>query len=304
MNSVGQMRLSLRCLGILSMAVLLRSAGWAQNPFEDAVKQLSSDNVRGYLQPFVNAMGANLNSGLYRSASISEGGVSVKLDFVGMGTFIGDNEKGYSGVPPQPFSQTPVTTATVYGDKGTIVTDPSGISYQFQNGQVKTSFVPFAAPQLTVGNLFGSQAIVRYVPIPEVGDFPKVTLFGIGGRHSISRYLPDLPVDLAAGLFYQSFDVGDIISAKTFNIGAQASKSFSVLTLYGGLQWETSSMDLSYAYTGPGSTPSTKVTLSMDGENNIRAMAGLGLSLAILNINADINVGKVVVASGGIGFGF
>jgi hypothetical protein len=285
------------------LCLLVGGTASAQNPFEDAIKQLSSDNVRGYIQPFVNGFGANLNSGLYHSASISEMGLSIKFDIVGMGTMIGDAEKVYDAVAPQPFDQTPVQTATIFGGPGTIVSHPSGVTYQFQNGQVKTSFVPLAVPQLTLGNFYGTQAVIRYAPLPSVGDFPKVTLFGIGARHSISRYLPTVPVDLAVSAFYQTFDIGEIMSAHALNFGAQASKSFSVLTLYGGLQYETSSMDLSYTYTGPGATPNTKVGISIDGQNNFRATAGLGLNLVILNLSADVNVGKVTVLSAAVGFG-
>ncbi|MBI1805391.1 MAG: hypothetical protein HY033_06020 [Ignavibacteriae bacterium] len=275
----------------------------AQNPFEDAVKQISSDNVRGYVQPFVNAFGANMNSGLYNSAEIGESGLYLNVRLVAMGTLIGDAEKTYTAAAPDPpYPQYPVQTATVFGDLGAIVQGPvPGMEYHYQNGQVKTSFVPFLSPQLTVGNIFGTQAVLRYVPLPEHDDFPKVTLFGIGVRHSISRYLPTFPADLAASVCYQKLDIGDIFSAKAFNIGAQISKSYSVATLYGGVQYETSTMSLSYTYTG--SNPPTVVNLDIDGENKIRATAGLSLNLVILHLNADINVGKVTVASAGIGFG-
>jgi len=275
----------------------------AQTPLEDAIRQLTSESVRGYIQPFVNSFGANLNSGLYHSASIGEAGLSVKLDFVGMGTLIGDAEKTYSVVAPQPFDQTPVQTATVFGGSGTIVSHPSGVTYQFQNGQVKTSFFPFAVPQLTVGNFYGTQGVLRYAPLPSVGDFPKVTLFGVGARHSISRYLPTVPIDIAVSAFYQQFDIGDIMSAKAVSVGAQASKSFAVVTLYGGLGYETSSMDLSYTYTGLGATPNTRVGISVDSENKFRMTAGLGLTMGFMNLSADINVGKVTVVSAALGFG-
>jgi len=276
----------------------------AQNPFEDAIKQLNSDNVRGYLQPFVNSFGANLNSGFYHTAKIDEMGISIKIDFVGMAALIGDAEKTYSAVAPFPFDQTPVETATLFGEQGAVVRNEYGIGYKFQNGQVKTSYVPTAVPQLTIGNVMGTEAVIRYVPIPELGDFPKVTLFGIGVRHSISRYFPGLPVDLAAGVFYNKFTIGDILDAKAFNLGAQVSKSFSVLTLYGGLGYETSSVNVSYTYNGFGAAQNSQVSLDLDGENKIRATAGLGLTLAVLNLNADISVGKVTVASGSLGFGF
>jgi hypothetical protein len=277
----------------------------AQTPLEDAIKQLSSDNVRGYLQPFVNGFGANTNSGWYNTAEISNTGFHLQLRIIGMGTLIGDAEKMYTAMSP--FDQLPVQTATVFGDLGTSVPNDPGnpiAYYHFQNGQVRTSIIPFAVPQLTIGDVFGTQASIRYIAIPEISKFPKASLFGIGARHSISRYITDSPVEIAASIFYQKLKVGDIIEAKALNFGVQASKSFSILTLYGGLQSESSTMTLNYTYTGPGATPGANLTLDMDGENKFRATAGLGLDLIILHLNADINFGKVTVVSGGVGFGF
>ncbi|MBI4546359.1 MAG: hypothetical protein HY707_00140 [Ignavibacteriae bacterium] len=291
----------------IPIALLLIASGlYAQNPLEDAVKQLASDNARGYLQPFVDGFGANMNSGLYQSADIGGLGLHLKLEFVGVGTLIGDNEKTFLGIPPPPFPQTPVRTATVFGEQGTIVDDPSGtVQYQFQNGQIKTSFMPMIFPQVRIGNIIGTEAIIRYAPIPKIDQFPKVTLFGIGARHSISQYLPLSPVDLAAGLFYQSLDIGETFEADAFNIAAQASKSFALLTVYGGLQWETSTMSVNYTYTGYGAPPGgASLSFDLDGENNFRLMLGAGLSLLVFNLNADINIGKVTVVSGGVGLGF
>ena len=305
MNAINRTATLLQRCSVLLALLLLVTGVHAQNPLEDAVKQLSSDNARGYLQPFVDGFGANLNSGIYRSADLGALGLHLKLELVGMGTLIGDGEKTYMGTPPEPFPQTAVTTATVFGDRGTVVTDSRGtVQYQFQNGQVKTSMMPFLAPQLRIGNILGTEAIFRYVPIPEIDKFPKVTLFGFGLRHSISQYLPTAPVDIAAAFFYQTFDIGEIFEANAFNIGAQASKSFSVLTVYGGLQYETSTMKVTYAYTGYGTIPNTNVSIEVDGKNNMRLMLGTGLNLVIFNLNADINIGNVTVVSGGIGFGF
>jgi hypothetical protein len=274
-----------------------------QSQLEDAIKQLSSENVRGYLQPFIDGFGANLNSGLMRPAHITTMGLGLKFEVVGVGTLINSSEKSYTATPPEPFDQTPVQTATIFGDRGTVVTGPGGLEYQFQNGQFKAQVIPVAIPQVFVGNLFGTQAVVRYAAIPKIDDFPDVNLFGIGARHSISQYIPESPVDLAAGVFYQNLSIGDIVDAKTFNISAQISKSFSVLSLYGGVQYETSNMNVHYVYTGSGPLQNTAINLDFNGENDIRGTAGLGLNLVILHINTDISIGKVKAVSAGIGFG-
>src|SRR5260221_1943620 len=128
-----------RCFIILLLwAVALFSTTYlhAQTDVEDAIKQLSSDNVRGYVQPLINGFGANMNSGWYHSAEISEMGLHFQFQIVGMGTFIGDGEKSYDAVPPLPYDQTPVRTATLFGGLGAAVADTSsGLTYHFQNGQ-------------------------------------------------------------------------------------------------------------------------------------------------------------------------
>jgi len=289
---------------ILFAALATAPTARAQSELEDAVKQFTSDNARGYLQPLITAVGANFNSGFYSTAAIGDMGLHIQLQLVGIGTLIGDAEKTFQAVPPQPYPQNAVQTATVFGGVGTVVPGPApGLEYHFQNGQVKTSIFPVAVPQLTVGNIFGTQAAIRYVPIPSIGSFPKTTLFGIGVRHSISRYIPEIPVDLSAGIFYDKVTIGDIIDAHGFGFGGQASKSFSLVTVYGGLQYETSSLTASYTYTGPGPANNTHISVDIDGENKFRATAGVNLDLMILHLNGDINLGKVTVVSAGVGFG-
>lgn len=290
---------------MLSVMILLVPAALAQNPFEDAVEQLNSDNVKGYLQPWVTSFGTDLNSGFYHTADIGTLGLTIRIDFIGMGTFIGDKQKKYK--TKNPFDGTEVETASIFGEMGTVVSPDSLVLYQFQNGQVKTSFIPFAVPQITIGDLYGTQGIFRFIQLPEMNNIPKVSLIGFGARHSVSRYLPTIPVDLAAGLYFQSLKIGDLFEASTFVLGAQVSKKFAALTLYGGLQYESISMDIGYSYQGtiPGYTPADpKISLNIDGESQIRGTVGFNLNLLALNIFADINIGSAVAASGGIGFGF
>jgi hypothetical protein len=295
---------------VVAFLLLLNLQVSAQDPFDDAVKQLTSDNAKGYLQPFVNSIGANINSGLFHSAAIGTGSLHLDLRFVGMGTIIGDAEKTFEAMPPEPFAQTPVQTATIFGGTGAVVVDDPNdplVSYQFQNGQVSTTFIPFLAPQLTIGDVFGTRATIRYVATPEMNNVPKITLAGGAIQHSISRYLPEVPLDLAAGVFYQNIKIGDLLEAKSYGLNIMAGKSFSVLTVYGGLQYESTSLTLTYTYTGqpiPGMPENPSLSVDLSGEEKFRGTVGLDLNLVILDLNGDISVGKVTTASVGIGFGF
>jgi opacity protein-like surface antigen len=84
-------------------------------------------------------------------------------------------------------------------------------------------------------------------------------------------------------------------------LGAQASKEFGVLTVYGGLGYQSSTLTLKYDSTVP-SAPGT-VEIELDGKNNVAFTVGAGLSFGVFKVFADINVGSVTNLSGGIGFG-
>lgn len=297
------------CTAILLFLTLVTPSK-SQNVLEDAIEQLSSDAVTGYIQPMVDSFGANINSGFPGSARIHRLGLTVRLQFIGMATLIGNAEKTYMATAPLPFSQQPVETATIFGDQGASVNHPAGIEYQFQNGQINTRYMPFAVPQLTVGDVFGTQLSLRYFPgslvTERIEDFPEISLFGVGVRHSLSQYLPLFPVDLAVGGFYQTFSIGDFFDSEATAFFARVSKSFLLVTVYGGLQYETTDVTLSYTYTGPlppGDQSDRNISLALQGENQFRATAGAGIGLGVLHLNADISVGKVIVASVGIGFG-
>jgi hypothetical protein len=297
------MRAATRVSLFAVIVLTLSSTCYSQTPLEDAVKQLNSDLVKGYLQPFINSASANINAGHYSTAQIPDMGFTFRLQVVGAGTVIGDAEKTYTATPPSPFAQNPVQTATVFGDRGASVSGPANMTYYFQNGQIKANLFPSVVPQLTIGSVFGTQAVLRYASIPEFHDFPRSTLFGVGAQHSISRYLPDVPVDLAVGIYYNNFSVGDFITSHAMCYGAHVSKTFAIITAYGGLQYETASMDVNYTFTGQGSVPSTTIGLQLESEVSVVATVGLDFNLGILHVNGDANFGKVTALSGGIGFG-
>ena len=295
--------------GILCLlgAVLLFSFATArsQGSLQNALEQFNGEAVQGYMQPAADLFGANMNSGFYHSAQMSRWGFHLSLDIVGMAAMVGDDQRTFDAPTPPGFSPAKFKTATIFGGKGTEISNATipSLKYKGSDGVLNTSAFPLATPQLTIGYVFGTEAIVRYVFIPKIGEeaVPESKLWGVGLRHSISQYLPSVPVDLAVGVFYQSYNAGDLIDFKGYTIGVQASKSFSILTVYGGLSSESSTLKLHYTSTDP-IVPGT-VDVSLDGANKFRFTGGLSLSIGFAKIFADANFGSVTCFSGGIGFG-
>jgi len=293
------------------MTALAGGGVFAQTPIEDALKTLTGDNGKGYMQPLADLHGANFNAGWFHSASISRLGFHIEFDLIAMGGMVGDDQKSYTASTPTGFQPATFNTATVFGGKGTTVqsTNAPGTSYRAPDGVFNTSLFPLVAPQLTIGNVFGTQAAVRFVLIPRLGgeSMPEGRLWGIGIHHSISQWIPALPLDVSALFTYGVTTVdwseggGRLFDCTGTSYGLQASKTFSLLTVYGGIAAETSTMKIKYQYTESG-TPTT-ITLDLEGANKFRATAGLCLSLGVFKIFADANFGTVTHFTGGIGFG-
>jgi hypothetical protein len=278
----------------------------AQTSLEDALKQYSGDAVKGYIQPVADLFGANMHAGFYQTADIPKMGFVFSFDIVGMVALVGDDQKSYNATAPPGFTPAQYKTSTIFGGKATEVsntTNPS-LKYRGSDGIFNTSIFPLAVPQVTIGSIYGTVATVRFLTVPKIGDdkVPDVTLWGIGVRHNVSQYFPKLPLSISVGVHFNSFTAGDLVSFKGFAFGAQASKSFSVLTLYGGLGYEKSTMTLKYTSTDP-SVPAS-VSVDLDGANTFRFTGGLKLSLGFFKLFADANLGAVTHFSGGIGFGF
>lgn len=288
------------CVVILAMTlVVLAGSARSQSVLENVLKQYDAATVEGYIKPLADVFGANMNGGLYNSASISEG-FSFSLELIGMASAVSDDQKTYTVNLPAGYPTPTAKMPTIFGEKSAPIVGPGGLSTGGSGGIFDASFFPNPMVQAR-GDIYGTEAILRYVPIPAFGNaLPKTTLFGIGLRHSVSRYLPDIPLDIAGGFFYSKVTSGDIIDFSGLSIGAQAGKSFSVARLYGGLAWEQSTMHLQYTQSA-GSAP---VDVELDGENSFRFTLGGGLSFGFFNVFADANFGSITNFTGGIGFGF
>lgn len=293
---------SLLCIVVVCLLVL-PSVSPAQTAVESALAAYGEENVKGYMQPFADLFGANMNSGYFRTAKVPLAGLTFEFDIIVMGAIIGDSQKKFNASSPAGFTPGTFESATIFGQEGTLVTDsPTGLTYRGADGVFNTSMMPLATPQIKVGSLFGTEFVGRFGYVPDVGDdFESATLWAIGARHNIGQWFGELPLDLSAGIYYTSLSSGDLINFSGLMIGAQGSKEFGVLTVYGGLGYQSSTLDLTYDSTVP-SAPG-KVELSLDGENTVAFTVGAGLTFGIFKIFADINVGSVTNLSGGIGFG-
>jgi hypothetical protein len=170
--------------------------------------------------------------------------------------------------------------------------------------------LPLAAPQLSIGTIFGTKLSFRYLPdtelTPEIG---KLKYLGYGIQHNPAVWLPfKMPVDLSLSYFTQTLEIGDLVETNASNVGLNVSKTFGMkllsMTPYAGIAAESSKMKFHYDYvTGsvddivPESIP---VSFEVEGKNTSRITAGLSFRLALVNINFDYNIADYPSASMGV----
>lgn len=295
----------------LLVLAAIGSGGWnmgrAQS-LEERLQKYGVDFAKGYTKPLIDAFGAGLNSGWIQTANVDDG---LDLFFGVKAMLMPIPDDGKKFMIASPYNGVVQEVPTVFGEE---VEKPiSGYPGapaspdKYPNG-FNVGFAPLAVPHISIGNIFGTRVMLRYFPKTKFGDLGEFEFFGIGVQHSISRYLPLVPVDLAANVAFQNMKLGSLVSASAFTFGAQASKSFSILTVYGGLAYETSS--LSFSYNGQASPPGggapvpIRVSFDQNGKNNFRLTGGIGLSLAIIKIVADYSIASQPAATVGVGIGW
>lgn len=291
----------------LFLFACLTTQSVAETGFEKALKSFDSRTVRGYTQPLQDLFAANMTSGWYRSAEIPQSGFHISFNIVAMGALLSDEQKTYDAELPAGYSQKTFKAPTVFGDKNVAVFSKDsatngGLVYGQSGGALNTSIFPLAALQGTIGHVQGTELIVRFVPLPEISNFPKITFWGIGGRHSISQYFGDEPpLHVAFGIFYNQISAGDFITVNSLLVGPQVSKSFAILDLYGGFGYTKNTMKLNFQSTSAGAG---NVNIELEGADKVRGTLGAGLNLGVLRLNADLNFGSVTAIAASLGFGF
>ncbi len=175
----------------------------------------------------------------------------------------------------------------------------------------EVNILPMAAPQLTIGTLIGTQAVIRYLPATAINeDLGKVSYFGFGVQHNPFVWFGGtiMPVDVAVGFYQQTASVGDLFSLSATAYGVNVSKQFGSrffnVTPYAGYLVEQASMEVNYQYivdtpTGP---KAQQVKFKLEGENKSRFLVGLNVRFLLVNLNVDYNFGKYQSITAGLNF--
>lgn len=284
--------------------LFLTFTGYSSAQLGDKLTQLPPSEVQKYATPLATWSGTYFNSAGYYTASVSKI-FGFKLSLVGMMIFIPEEQRTFTVHPYDGYTGSE-KSATFFGEKGAAVLGSEGFIV-YPPG-VNMSSVPAGIPQIAF-SFMGVEAMLRYFPKMDIGDV-EVNLLGWGLKYNFSQLIPGLPLDIAAQILFNNFEAiheNADIKTSNFAFNVHASKSFGVFSVYGGLQYETTTMDMNYTFDGlgfPGITPEDRVNVSMDGENNMRLTLGVAVKVAVLVLNADYNIGSQNALVAGINFEF
>lgn len=288
---------------------------FSQNVFSQGgirVDNLPSWEAEKYVKPLATYLGTYFNSGTYNSADVPDL-FGFRFSIVGMITLIPESQRTFKADPRVNGGDGLSETATIFGNKGEYYLSNNGFVIYPAGLGLKS--IPLGIYQVS-GSLLGTELMLRYFPTLKFEDL-KAGFFGFGLKHEISRYFPLLPLDLSVQLLYNTLlienktnDPSDYVKfdSKNFAFNVHASKTIGVLIVYGGLQYESSGLDVSYYFKDPDniypSLAGKVYDISVNGDNHFRLTLGSAVKLAFFVLNLDANITSQTTFTLGMSFEF
>jgi len=266
------MKKTVTVLALFIIGVFLLEAG---ETIQEKLEKFGEENGKGYIQPLVTAFGSNLNSGLFNTAKVLKP-YRFGIMFNAQLAFFPKEAETFTAVRPDLYVDHPQTgepiyiyeeetipSATVFGVEGgtfhlnrdelpqEVIDEFSDADLDMPNGAQNTTeipFVPLVIPQINFGLPYGNELMFRYLPSVQLDEqMGDLSFWGLGLKHSIDQYLLGvIPIDLAAQIAYQQFKITDIMTVNAFAFNAQVSKKLAMFTFYGGLGYESTTLNAKY----------------------------------------------------------
>ncbi len=289
------------------MAGALLAALWgtAAAQLEPNLGALTDENAQGYLNPLTGALSTTMNSAVFQTGRVPRTGFNFEIGARVMGITFDDADRTYTPTNPPGYEDSEkVKVSTVIGDTKSVSVVGNATQQITYPGGFDIENFTVAVPQITIGSVAGTRAVVRFISL-DLGDtdLGSFKLFGIGAQHSISQYFPNLPVDIAVGGIYQSFNIGDdLVKTNAFHVGVIGSKRYGVLEPYVGIGLDSFGMDVKYD-TNSNPDVEDNIEVKFDNETNQHMTLGLRANVAFLMAHAELDMAAETGVAVGLSFG-
>ena len=290
---------------VLALVALTGGARSAGAQLSDNLGALTGENTKKYLGPLPDALSGTMNSAIFTSGKVPKAGINFAVGVKVMGVSFDDQDRLYTPTDPPGFTSVPPIepVPTVIGGTDAVAQSGQGGTTQYYPGGFDIGEFAFAAPQLSIGSVMGTRAVIRWFAQDFASDnfIEKISFFGIGAQHSISQYLPAFPLDLAAGVFYQSFKVNDrLLDIQTVHFDVTGSRSFGPVQPYGALGIDTFRMDAEYE---DSNNPGSRISVDFDRTSHVHMTAGVLANFAFVKLHAEANIAAANGVAVGLSFG-
>lgn len=307
--------------------------------------------TRAYLKPLPPGFGADINSGWFMNAKPHKT-LGFDIQVRGAISFIPDGDQSFDindlGLsdntrPADPnFTISPTVGGRDEPGPEIVVEDNGDEVARFQLPKGSGyNIVPAPMLQASLGFVRETDFTARFIPKSKTDDL-EYGMVGLGVKHGINQWLPGgnlLPIDLSVMAGYTNIDVnGKLnldpegfprdseaasadydnqeaqITLKTFTVKALVGKTLPFISVYGGVGYETSTMDVDVVGNYPVNVQTTfgpgydLVTdpfgYEADGKNKFSLLAGANLKLLFFNIFGEFTLADYSVFNAGVGFSF
>lgn len=282
-----------------------------------------------YLRPYGEMLGVSLNGAWYNTAKVHK---VLGFDVMFSGSYVTVPTSG------KYFDTNDITLNNVAPSEGTVTPTMAADnsvsqSFYFKDDPTQTDILTingsdlnyFVSPMLqaSVGLPFHTEVMGRFMPKVNIFDYGKISMWGLGVKHSVRDYIPFikrlsfLQLSVLGGYTNFSSDLGVVykdsegkldMNANAYTARVLVGVNIPVLSVYTGIGYghTSSNFDVKGTFngipleTGPVDDP-ISLAYTTDGfDFNV----GLRLRLAIFAIYADYTVGDYSVITAGVGFNF
>jgi hypothetical protein len=294
------------CVTALLCMAALAAPFSASAQLKENLGALTDENLKGYLGPLNTGLSGTMNAGIFRTGYVPKMGINISGGLVIMAIEFGSGDKTFVPTDPEGFTSLERTKVpTVIGSpSGVIVPGESGTSQIYPGGFNLEGF-EIAAPEISIGSFYGTRALVRYIAF-DVGDsdFGSFSYTGFGMQHSISQWVPGLPVDVAAGFMIQNLKIGDdIVSARATHFVVTASKGYRYFQPYVGFGVETIRLHAKYEDDDLEDEIDDSFDVKLDTKTDPRLTLGVVGDLPYVSAFIEISTAAATGVAVGLSFG-
>lgn len=266
-----------------------------------ASSYIRSSNSEAYMQPFLDVIGASVNSSAFSYVHPdSNRKFHIYLGLYGSNAFITDNMKSFDGLTEAPYTPPlELEAPTIFGKNSTqTLYDANGNAYTFPGGFEVTQ-IRLAFPILHVGTLFHTNFSGRFIASDLGGDLKRIEMFGFGLNHFISDYWKAPDYFISVGASYNQFKIGEYAKGRHLMFQATGGQQIKNFHYFGFLQYLRAPYEFYYEDEENGDG-----TVKLNGSNQIRFGAGCSYTLWKFKFNAEFSLNNPLMASVGLGLEF